>query len=568
MLALRDLAHGQGPQGPPGTPPLTPFKDPLPIPPVHRPVSIERIQPKGFDGPAVDAVNFDVSMTEATHQFHADLPPTRLYGYSGMYPGPTFEVRSGQPVQVRFRNNLPGDRHLLSHAIDPTLYGSQPGIPEVRSIVHLHGAKVLPDSDGNPEAWYTRDNRQTGPAFAGDVYYYPNDQAASTLWYHDHTIGITRLNVAAGLAGFYLIRDEAEDALNIPKGAFEIPVVLQDRVVNANGSINYPGYGLTNIHPVWQPDYFTDVPVINGKIRPFLEVEPRKYRLRLLNGSNSRYFNMRIEEQGSTSRANPFIQIGADQGFLPAPVSVETLLLSPGERADVIVDFSAFAGKNLVITNDAKTPFGLPFDLPIPIPPPPSPLMQFRVRTSTSSPDTTAIPTRLPQPETLVEDSATITRDISMVERTVGAPFDPRVRFPTLLLLENKMFEEPVGVMPAAGSTEVWRFINAVIGGHPMHIHLGHFNVLDRQFFDPDAYEATGNINFRGPRVPAQPNELNAPKDTVHVGFAEVVRVLVKFDLPKGTSVKPDQRFRYMHHCHILEHEDNEMMRPFDVIGR
>ena len=531
---------------------------------------MERIQPRGYEGAAVEAATYDVQMVEATHKFHSDLPATRVWGYSGLVPGPTFEMRSGQPVQVRFRNEITSEKHVLTQGIDPTLFGSQPGIPEVRTVVHLHGGKVLPDSDGDPESWYTRQTRQRGKSFYGDVNYYPNDQPAATLWYHDHTIGITRLNVAAGLAGMYIIRDEAEDALNIPKGQFEIPLVLQDRTFAADGSIAYPPYGITNIHPVWQPDWITDTPVVNGTIRPFLEVEPRKYRFRMLNGSNSRYFNIRLEVEGATSQAAEIVQIGADQGFMPAPVRMEKLLLSPGERFDVIVDFSGFAGKNLVMTNDAKIPFGLPFELPLPVPPPPppSPMMQFRVKSSVSAPDTTTIPSTLPSRTPLVADPSFITRDIPMTEKSVPAPFDPNVRFPTLLLLENKMFEEPVGNTPLAGSTEIWRFINAVIGAHPMHIHLGHLQVLDRQVFDVASYEATGNINPITPPLPPLPNEVNAPKDTFNCGFAEVVRVLVKFDMPQNAIVTPNQRFRYMHHCHILEHEDNEMMRPFDVIGR
>ncbi|MDZ4799734.1 MAG: multicopper oxidase domain-containing protein [Bryobacteraceae bacterium] len=558
-LSLSDLVRAQGP--PPGTPNLTWFKDPLPLPGVIRPTGKERMSPKGYGGPPVDVWTYEVPIRETTHQFHADLPATRLWGYNGMIPGPSFEVRSGEPIQVRFPNELTSEQHLLSYAIDPTLHGAQPGMPEVRTVVHLHGGKVLPDSDGHPEAWYTRQTKQRGKSFTDDLYYYPNDQPATALWYHDHTIGVTRLNVLAGLAGLYTIRDADEDALNIPKGRFEVPLVLQDRVLRPDGSISYPPVGLTTEHPVWQPDYFTDTPVVNGKVRPFLAVEPRKYRFRITNGSNSRYFNIRLEVEGTTSQAAKIVQIGADQGFLPAPVPLDTLLIAPGQRADVIVDFSALQGKNVLITTDAKTPYGLPFDLPFPIPPPPSPMMQFRVANSVSSADTTAIPQVLPARPPIDASKATLTRDIVMVERTntIGSP--------TILLLENRMYDEPVGVMPKAGSTEIWRFINAVIGGHPQHVHLAHMQVIDRQAFNEPAWTATGNIVPLGPPVPPAPNELNAPLDTVHVGFSEVVRVLVKFDLPENAQVTPNQRFRYVHHCHILEHEDNEMMRPFDVIG-
>ena len=554
LFSIGKSAKGQGF---PGTPTLAPFVDPLPVPPVHRPVRMERLSPEGYVGPPVDVLKYEVPMTEATHKFHRDLPATRIWGYSGIFPGPTFEVRSGQPIQVRFTNNLPND-HILAYAIDRTLHGAQPGIPDVRTVVHLHGAKVLPDSDGHPDAWYTPGFTQKGPFFTSEENYYPNDQPATMLWYHDHTIGITRLNVMAGLAGLYFVRDAQEDALNLPKGQFEIPLVIQDKTFAQNGAFDYPRVGITSDHYVWNPDYFTDVPVVNGKIRPFVEVEPKKYRFRILNASNSRYFNLHLD----TTDTRPFVQIGADEGFLPAPVRMGNLLLAPAERADVIIDFTGLAGKDLVLTNDAKIPFGVPFDFPFPVPPPPSPVVQFRVRQRNSDPDRSVIPDRLPERERLDPANVTVTRDIVMTEKTnvFGAP--------KVLLLENKMFSEPVSVTPQAGSTEIWRFINGVVGGHPQHIHLAEMEVLDRQPFDTQSFYQTGQVNFLGDRVPAAANELGAPKDTVHVDHASVTRVLAKFDLPSNARVTANQRFQYVHHCHILEHEDNEMMRPFDVIGR
>src|SRR4051794_20373893 len=235
FLAVEKSARGQGF---PASPPLTPFKDALPIPDVRRFTRMERIRPKGYDQEFLAAV-YEVEMKAGMHKWHSDLPPVTIWGYSGVFPGPTFDVRSGRPVSVRFINNLPGASHLFSYAVDRTLHGAQPGIPEVRTVVHLHGGKVLPDSDGHPDAWYTAGNRQTGSFFDGeiaphpDTFFYPNDQPATMLWYHDHAIGITRLNVLAGLAGAYIIRDDAEEnQLNLPKNKYEIPLVIQDKTFN------------------------------------------------------------------------------------------------------------------------------------------------------------------------------------------------------------------------------------------------------------------------------------------------------------------------------------------------
>src|SRR5581483_10506357 len=206
--------------------PLVPFVDPLPIPSPMAPVGVSGGRPV-----------FDVTMRQVRQKLHRDLAPTTVWGYDGRYPGPTFDVRRGQPILVTWRNNLPA-RHLFPR--DPTIHGAEPPIPEVRTVVHLHGLKVLPEHDGYPEAWFPNGFAHTGPAYTTRTYVYPNDQPAAGLWYHDHAIGITRLNVYAGLAGFYFIRDDDEDALNLPRGAFEIPLLIQDRSFNEDGSLFYP----------------------------------------------------------------------------------------------------------------------------------------------------------------------------------------------------------------------------------------------------------------------------------------------------------------------------------------
>ena len=254
-------------------PPLTKYVNPLRIPHVAQPRY-------GEDG----AAYYRIEMAEFRRKVHPDLPPTTLWGYDGAWPGPTFETRTGHPINVQWVNSLP-DRHLLDEAYDTTIHGADLGEPRVRTVVHLHGAKLLPDSDGYPEAWFTRDWQKTGPFFTTKVYHYPNDQEASNLWYHDHSLGIVRLNVFAGLAGFYFIRDEFEDDLNLPRGRYEVPLLIQDRIFRADGSLQYPTV-TDGTHEVWIPEFFGDVACVNGRAFPYLEVEPRKYRFRLLNGSN------------------------------------------------------------------------------------------------------------------------------------------------------------------------------------------------------------------------------------------------------------------------------------------
>jgi len=284
-------------------------------------------------------------------------------------------------------------------------------------------------------------------------------------------------------------------------------------------------------------------------------VEPKKYRFRFLNASNARVFNLHL------SSGTPFVQIGADQGFLPTPVTVPNLLLSGAERADVIVDFSAFDGQNILLTNDANAPYA---DAPLGTPPDganhgPTEVMQFQVRKKNNDPDTSKIPTTLPS-NPIDVNSAVLTRDIVMTETTTPS------QAPIILLLEDKMWADPVGVMPKAGSVEIWRFVNGVLFGHPMHIHLAEMTVLDRQPFDSGAFYATGSINPTGPVIPPSANEVSAPKDTVLVPNSFLTRVAVRFGLPSTATLTTGKPYRYLYHCHILEHEDNEMMRPIDVI--
>ena len=531
---------------------LTPFVDPLPIPRVISPSS-NRTDDEGSDVPL-----FKITMQPFRQKLHRDLRPTPLWGYNAQYPGPTFEARRGEPIDVLWTNNLPRT-HLLQSAIDNTLHGDEPGEPFVRTVVHLHGAKVRPDSDGYPEAWFTNGFGQTGPFFDNRTYHYPNDQPATTLWYHDHALGTTRLNIMTGLAGFYLIRDRVEDNLDLPRGEFEIPLMIQDRAFNDDGSLFYPTQapGDPDIPPVWVPEFFGDTVLVNGKVWPFLEVEARKYRFRILNASNARFYHLTLNESTSTGtptgRPGPvFNQIGSHGGLLPRPVPQTDLTIGIAERFDVIIDFSGADGKFFVLNNDAKAPFPDGDDVI------PSNVMLFKVKRSRDR-DNGSLPQSLAPVPLLSENSSVKTRDLVLIENA-SAQDNP------IIGLINERWDRPVTEDPKAGSVEIWRIINTTGDAHPIHIHLVQFQILDRQLFDPDEF-AAGRLVFTHERVRPPRAERPAFKDTVKAFPGEVTRLIMKFDLPSGTRVRRGESFRYVFHCHILEHEDNDMMRPYDVVG-
>jgi spore coat protein A len=492
---------------------LARFVDPLPIPPVLKPTDFRPSPP--YSERKVPF--YRLAMRPAETKLHRDLKPTRFWGFNGLFPGPTIEARAGQPVLVEWTNNLPAS-HMFP--LDHNLEGAAAGKPEVRAVVHLHGARVPPESDGYPEHWFVPG--QSSACF------YPNNQESATLWYHDHAMGINRLNIYAGLFGMFLIRDSFEDGLNLPSGKYEIPLVLSDRQLDMEGQFLYP------VSPdperPWVPEVFGDAMLVNGKISPYCDVEPRPYRFRLLNGANGRFFHLAFENH------EEFQQIGSDQGLLGAPVTMKLLTIGPGERADLIVDFSRHAGENLVLKSDQLS------------------AVQFRVAGKSmpvAVPAIAAIPQTLRPVVRTPESDAIKTREL-LIEETRDHAGNP-----TIMLLDRKRWMDPVSENPTLGSTEIWTIVNGTDDSHPIHLHLVRFQILDRRNFFVLRYLQKRTLIYTGPPLPPDPNELGW-KDTVRAESAMVTRIIVKFDGYPG---------RYVWHCHILEHEDNEMMRPFEVIA-
>jgi spore coat protein A len=434
-----------------------------------------------------------------------------------------------------------------------------PPTPAVRTVPHLHGSRTDSFSDGLPEKWFTPGRSV--------LYRYPNHQPAAPLWYHDHALGITRLNIYAGLSGFYFLRDPDELRLNLPSGDYEIPLVLQDRTLDAQGQLLYAPTaddGSPLPQGVWGPQFFGDLPLVNGAIWPFLRVEPRPYRLRLLNGANTRFFNLYCnlaKRPTDIPSLVPFHQIASDGGLLSAPALMQKILLAPAERADVLMDFSAHAGKTITLSNDAPTPYP-GWNALGAVHAPLSELLQIRVDLPRSSSRTFSLPS-FPAVPRIDPSSTTVTRDFVLTDCS-----DPMARSHTPagaalcsaatrpgMLINGKGYDDPITEKPRLGATEKWRFINTSDDAHPMHLHLVQFQILERQGFDYAAF-LQGRIQLVGDPRPPLPGEAGW-KDTAVVNPRDVLTLLVRFE---------DFTGKYVFHCHVAEHEDNDMMRPFLVL--
>jgi spore coat protein A, manganese oxidase len=488
---------------------LEKFVDALPIPAI--------VQPRGTrpspDDSSLQIPYYRLTMDPVVKKVHRDVKPTRMWGIEGSMPGPVFETRSGNGLLVEWTNALP-KKHFLP--IDHHVHGAEANKPEVRTVMHLHGGRTPASSDGYPEAWYVSGESA--------LYHYPNRQDAAMLWYHDHALGITRLGNYAGLFGTYFIRDDFEDGLNLPKGKFEIPLIICDRIFDGEGQLFYPVS--PNPESPWVPEVFGDAILVNGKLYPYLEVEPRKYRFRLLNAANARFFHLAL------SNRQEFHQIGTDLGLLPVPVPLTSLAIAPAERADLILDFAGHAGERITVTNDAMT------------------VMEFRVAKQGTR-DESAMPATLRPVPRIPESEAVKERILTLGEK------DDIEDNPVMMLLNNAHWDTPVTENPKLNSTEIWSFLNFTDDSHPIHLHLVRFQILDRRKFEPYYYYTEGKVRYIGPPVPPAPNEAGW-KDTVQAHPGMVTRIIARFEGYTG---------RYVWHCHILEHEDNEMMRPYDVIA-
>jgi spore coat protein A len=438
----------------------------------------------------IDATGGDssrVHMVNATHRFHKKMARTPTFAYrrdGGVqdYLGPVIVAKRDVPFNLTVVNEL--GEHPLAGALDLGIMGTVPGDATApRASVHLHGGNTDPASDGDPLDFFGHGATKT--------YHYGNTQEAAGLWYHDHALGITRLNVLAGLASGYLVRDANDpgDGTLLPAPPYEVPLIFQDRMFNRDGTFAYPPNTNEGTPRPWVPEFFGDVATVNGKAWPALAVARGKYRFRVFNGSQARFYNFRFMHGRS---ALHFFQIGTDGGLLDRPVSLNKLLLAPGERADLVVDFAPLSpGAKVVLSNDAPAPYP-DGDLSLPQ------IMRFTVTrargwtkpltTKTNLRSKTAPITRLAG---LKVDK---TRRVSLVE--VHNEFDS----PLMVLMNNRNFSDPTGnITVKSNSLEQWEFINTTVDAHPMHLHFAQFQVLDRQSFDATSYSiAAGYVQADG----------------------------------------------------------------------
>jgi len=570
------------------TPPLAPFVDALAVP--------ARLRASEHDG------RLTVSIRAGAHRFHRDLPPSRIWGYEGTVPGPTIEAERAQPVTVEWRNELaeplPVVVTVAPEASDgggvpvQCLPGLSGGAPDEgaaaltgHTVVHLHGGLTPAAYDGWAENLFAPGQ----PA----VFHYPMDQRAALLWYHDHVMGVTKLDVYAGLAGLWIVRDGRERELGLPEGPpFEVPLLIQDRNFDVDGEGRLTGRLVHKTDPDVM-EAFPPFTVVNGKVWPVLDVEPAVYRLRVLNGSNARTYRLVLLHDGKPDLER-ITQIGTDHGLLRAGVAVpeDGLVLASAERADLLVDFSDLEpDSELTLFNTARAPFdGSRFpaadadraaDLEGLLPYPQ--VLRFRVAGGAAS--RRSIPRALagdydtPPPTAL---AGAPRRAIALVERELEgepnmltmrelAPTDDGSTGPLVTIDETRYrvvaaaFEDTTTFFPMLGEYEVWQLINLTGDTHPIHVHLDPFQILARhpiRYEIPDGgigeRDLTATITLERDPVDTLDHAIDENerglKDTVRVNPNEIVEIAVRFTAYSG---------RYMYHCHILEHEDRDMMRPF-----
>jgi spore coat protein A len=572
--------------------PLVAFVDALPVP--RRLIARER------------GGRLTVGIRGGKHRFHRDLPESRIWGYDGTVPGPTIEVERGQPVTVAWRNELDG-RLPVRVTIAPmaTDAGGVPvqcvpglsgGTPDEHAaalaghtVVHLHGGLTPASYDGWAENLFAPGQHA--------VFHYPMDQRAALLWYHDHVMGVTKFDVYAGLAGLWIVRDERERQLGLPEGPpFELPLLIQDRNFDLDDQGRLTGRLVHKTDPDTM-EAFAPFTVVNGKVWPLLEVQPDTYRFRVINGSNARTYRLVLFRDGAPD-LDRISQIGTDHGLLrtPARVPSDGLVLASAERADVLVDFSDLEpGSEFTLLNTAAAPFdGSPFpaadaadaaDLDGLLPYPQ--VMRFRVVpgpvTRRTIPCELATDFQSMAPEAL---AGAPRRVIVLVERELdGEPNMLTMRElahvpgdysgPSVTVTDGKQttryhtvashFEDTTTFFPTLGQYEVWQLINLTGDTHPIHLHLDPFQIISRR---PIRYEIpqggiedfnlAASVTFERDAHDELDHAIDdnerGLKDTIRVNPKETVEIAVRFTTYSG---------RYMYHCHILEHEDRDMMRPF-----
>ncbi len=578
--------------------------DPAAIPKYVTPLVIPPVMPPTTRG-AVDY--YEIAVRQFRQQIlPAGLPATTVWSYGSVnhsgtfnYPAFTIEAAYRRPVRVRWINGLVDAQgnylpHLLP--VDPTLHwanppggtagrDSRPVFDEtpgpydgpVPLVTHVHGAHYA--RQGTFYDYFKAKSPNGSSWRPGDaVFEYANDQRPGTLWYHDHTLGMTRSNVYAGPAGFYLLRRGPSDLptgalpgpaprLGDPAGTryYEIPLAIQDRSFNEDGSLSYPDSREffdqfpgpyvpdSDVPPIWNPEFFATTIVVNGTTWPRLEVEPRRYRFRLLNGCNARFLILALSPDPLTRPVTdrlPFWQIGTEGGFLRAPVRRSQLLMAPAERIDAIVDLTGLSpGTELYLVNlGPDEPFGELTEPPEPVADPETTGQVMKlVVVPLASQDTSMPPERLRLPAFKPLGAAGTTRAVSLNEEASSVPgFDGPIAAKLGTMDAGGVpvplgWDDAITENPATGAVEIWELHNFTEDAHPIHIHEVQFQLVDRRPFDGPA---------RGP----DPGETGF-KDTVIAYPGEVTRVKALFDIPG----------LFVWHCHIVEHEDNEMMRPYHV---
>jgi len=591
----------------------------------------------GVDIPIARAVGLDryradfyeIAMRQFKDRLHPDLPETTLWGYGNKsdstfrHLGGAIIARSGTPVRVRWSNELPSNHPLPvdTTVVDPYINGAIAKFN--RAAPHLHGGLVPWPSDGGPFSWFSPGGAEKGASVENwlpdadgnetDDYWYPNNQSARMMWYHDHAVGITRLNAYAGLATGYLLKDKTEDELmdrHRISGDRQIPLVVQDKVFNTDGSLWYPstydtqffalGPGLALPEPSLVPEFWGDTVLVNGTAYPFLEVNRGLYRFQILNACNTRVLNLRLyfsqpgaypnDAEPDEKAIGPAIRvIGTEGGFLDGTLAPQGvvyaqkkndpgLVLAPGERVDILIDFSAVpAGSRLILHNDAPVPYpgGTPLadfhpgNKALPAPPTRGfgpntrTLLQFRVDAKMASPlpASWALP-----PSPAPAQTVPAPRDVALWETV-----DEYGRLAQNLgtIAAPAFLTDPPSEIVKAGSVEVWRLFNLTADTHPIHFHYFNVRVLSRQAC---TIMKSGMPQFTGKSYGPEPVELGW-KETVRSNPGECLTLLVDVPsteglAPSGVTIPVSKRtgdHEYVWHCHILEHEEHDMMRPLIV---